>query len=68
MVSCTNVAGDRTLVYSYVLSGSASDGFHEVTVTLGVTSGPIVVSAVAATEPGGVRVVVPLQPGPVICD
>ena len=62
------MAGDRTLVYSFVLSGSTTDGRHELTVTLRVSSGPIVVSAVSATEPGGRTVIVPLQPGPVICD
>jgi hypothetical protein len=67
VVSCTKVAGDRTLVYSFVLSGSTADGRHELTVTVRVSSGPIVVSAVSATEPGGARVVVPLRPGPVIC-
>ena len=67
VVSCTEDSGARTLVYSYVLSGTTEDGLHEATVTAPASNGPIVVSAVMATEPGGATVVVPLLPGPVVC-
>ena len=67
-MSCTEEAGERTLVYSFVLSGSSADGRYELTVTSPASSGPIVVSAAGATEagsPDGRRV--PLEPGPVVC-
>jgi hypothetical protein len=68
VVRCTKEAGDRTLVFTYVLTGSAADGLHEASVTARVSQGPITVATVPALEPDGDPVTVRLQPGPVTCD
>jgi hypothetical protein len=64
VVSCTRDGGTRTLVYRYVLSGSAADGPHQERL---VGRGRLVVESVRAPLPGGGSVVVALQPGPVEC-
>lgn len=64
VVSCTRDGGLRTLVYRYVLSGSAADGPRQETL---VARGRMVVSQVRAPLPGGGFVTVPLEPEPVTC-
>jgi hypothetical protein len=65
VVSCTRDGGTRTLVYSYVLSGSAADGAREERL---VARGHLVVASVRAPLVGGGSVVVELEPGPVDCN
>ena len=65
VLSCTRDGDTRTVVYSYVLSGSAADGPHEERL---VARGHLVVASVRAPVPGGPSIVVPLEPGPVDCN